>query len=247
MDGISTRTIDSKKIRSSHLSSNGTCFVPRLTLMADVHTDPIAAVITTELEDVIFLLFVLIPTNLNHWCKGAREGWRARLTPHREDFGVLRCSAAVHYYAMRCKSRCVQQRALSQKQSCNSRHASPNRHLLFFRSFTGGALFRPRVLGPQRQPVRSRGLHHGQSGWTLPLLEPLQRWHSSRSAADDCTVNLSTRIWVQMCTAWHGCQHGKLWQKRFLCMLWFSYSAKRAFGFGCSSTILMYCILFKNI
>lgn len=40
----------------------------------------------------------------------------------------------------------------------------------------GGAVFWPRVLGSQCQLVRPCWFNHSESGWTLPLLEPLQRW-----------------------------------------------------------------------
>ena len=41
----------------------------------------------------------------------------------------------------------------------------------------GGAVLRPDLLGPERQPLRARGLDDGEQGRAFPLLEPLQGKH----------------------------------------------------------------------
>lgn len=39
----------------------------------------------------------------------------------------------------------------------------------------GGAVLRPHILGPQRQPVRAHRQHHGQPRGAVPVLEPVPR------------------------------------------------------------------------
>lgn len=52
-----------------------------------------------------------------------------------------------------------------------------NLDILFSPLPKGGVMLWPCVLGSKCQPVWSRWLHYSKSRRTLPLLEPLQRWH----------------------------------------------------------------------